>query len=100
MADKREFLKDLPVQNKDNFRIYHEMNHAVSASKPRAMNIQHKNSIYPTTSDTPLEQRIVNEGKPQVLLKYLSIRGGQYSSQSQGRNPAKRKKTNGVKVQQ
>lgn len=98
MADKREFLKDLPVQNKDNFRIYHEENKSVSTPRPKTMNMSHKNSIYPTTSDTRLEQRIVNEGKPQVLLKYLSIRGGQYSSQSQGRNPAKRKKTNGVKV--
>lgn len=99
MGDRGGFLQNLPTQNKDNFRIYHEGKPINNINSKQ--NAQHKNSIYPTTSDTPLEQRIVNEPKPQVTLKYLRIRGSQYSSltQSSERTSAKRKRTNGAKAQ-
>jgi len=93
----KQFLKDLPAQNKDNFKVYHQ----TPSCSQKTINTQHRNSIYPTTSDTQLGQRIVNESKPQVTLKYLRVRGGQFNSLSQNeRNPAKRKRTNGAKVQQ
>lgn len=93
-------LKDLPVHNKNNFKIYHEPDQNTATPRSKITNMPHRNSIYPTTSETQHEQRIVNEAKPQVLLKYLSIRGGQYRSQSHGKNSAKRKKVNGVKAPQ
>lgn len=93
------FLDNLPTKNKDNFRIYNEEKPGNSNSK-QSSDIQRKKSNYPTTSDTPSEQRIVNESKPQVTLKYLRFRGNQYNSSSQSeRNPAKRKRLNCVKAQ-
>lgn len=102
MAERKGFLHDLPAQNKDNFKIYHE-NEGGRPGFPRQKNINnmlHKLSIYPSTPDTPLEQKIVNESKPQPTLNYLRVRGGQYNNlEHNDRNPAKRKKTIGVKAQ-
>lgn len=75
------------TKNKDNFRIYHEENRNNVAPK-QSLSTQERNSIYLQTSDIPLEQRIVNEAKPQVTLRYLHHR--QHSSQT---DHGKRKKT-------
>lgn len=88
--EDRGFLKDLPIISDDSFRI----------STNSSSNIPRKNSIYPTTQDIPIEQRIVNEPKPQVTLNYLRVRGGQYKRLSQSeRNHAKRKRINCAKAQ-
>lgn len=94
MSEKKRFLKEFPAQNKDNFRIYHEKESiANDAARRQANDINHKNSIYPTTPDVEVEQKIVNEPRPQVTLRYLSVRGKQYNLQTQsGRQPMKRKK--------
>lgn len=99
MSEKKRFLKDFPAQNKDNFKIYHEAD-KLSSEPIRKQDVCHKNSIYPTTPDVTLDQKIVNEPRPQVTLRYLDVRGKQYSLQSQsGRQPIKRKKTsNSAKV--
>lgn len=81
MADKRSFLSDLPVQNKDNFKIYLG-DYQYSGHSKQSLAIQQRNSIYPTTPDTPAGDKIVNESKPQVTLKYLRVRGEQYSKLS------------------
>lgn len=100
MSSENLVFDDFPAQDKNNFRIYHEKdNSAPPAPTGQNLNIPYRNSIYPTTPDTPLEQRIVNEPKPQVTLKYQNIRGKQFSQQSQsGRYPTKRKKTSGTKA--
>lgn len=99
MDEKRGFLKDLPIQNKDSFKIYHEGNGNTRGSRQSQFAYtQHRSSIYPTTPDTVQELRIVNETKPQVTLNYLRVRGGQINSQSQSDKPAKRKKTMRVKA--
>lgn len=94
MSEKKRFLKEFPAQNKDNFRIYHEKDANGNGAASRQVNdISHKNSIYPTTPDIEIEQKIVNEPRPQVTLRYLNVRGKQYSLQTQsGRQPMKRKK--------
>lgn len=95
----RKKLDPFPVTNKDNFRIYHE-----SPINPVQKHYIQKSSIYITTSDIPVEQKIVNEPKPQVTLRYLTIRGKQYCLQSaqKAANSAKKRRLTaiiGAKVQ-
>lgn len=101
-AENKKFLEDLPTQNKDNFKIYHDS--ATSAFNTKQTGLHPPRILLCTTpSDTTRDARdlIVNERKPEVTSKYLLVRSGQYSNQSQTeRNMAKRKRSNGVKVQQ
>lgn len=94
----RKRLDPFPVTNKDNFRIYHE-----GPIHPIERHYVQKSSIYMTSSDIPVERKIVNEPKPQVTLRYLTVRGKQYSLQSaqKAANSAKKRKltaTNGSKL--
>lgn len=86
-------LEPFPAVNKDNFKIYHENKGPIY---PVAKSYMQKNSIYLTTPDVPIEQKIVNEPKPQVTLRYLTIRGKQYSLQSaqKSTNSAKKRRIN------
>lgn len=95
--NNRDFIKDLPIENEENFKIYHDHG-SIKPRPPSAYNFQRKNSIYLTTPDVSVEpvKAIINEPKPQVTLKYLRVRSGQFSTQSScDKNPAKRSKTNG-----
>lgn len=98
MDNKYDFLKDLPVRNEENFKVYHNDLGNRQRAQINSSSIQSRNSIYLTAPNMPAEpvRAIVNEPKPQVTLKYLRVRGGQFSSQSQScnRNPVKRSKTN------
>lgn len=87
-------FKDFPVQDKNNFRIYHEDHKEDDWPPPKPSEVRpSRNSIYLTTPDTPLEQKIVNEPKPQITIRYQTVRGKQFNGQSQsGKHPTKKKK--------
>lgn len=82
MCPPKDRLEQFPAVNRDNFKCFHEQPIIFPIQKN---NVQ-KESIYSTLPDAPLEQRIVNERKPQVTLRYLTVKnaGGaeQYSLQS------------------
>lgn len=95
--NNRDFIKDLPIEDEENFKIYHDSASYKPKPSPSANNFQRKSSIYLTTPDVSDEpvRAIINEPKPQVTLKYLRVRSGQFGTQSScDRNPAKRSKTN------
>lgn len=79
----RPVLEKFPAKNKDNFRCYHDQ----QVIYPIERNNVQRGSIYSTLPDPPLEQRIVNEPKPQPTLRYLTIRGKQYSLQTTSQRP-------------
>ena len=62
-------FEKFPAVSKDNFKLYHEPGGKINVVEK---NFMQKGSIYPSTPDTPLEQKIVNEPKPQVTLRYLT----------------------------
>lgn len=92
VGDNLNPLEDLPVHNKDNFRVYHDSNN--DSAKFQIKPAVKQRSIYPTISDIPKEPKIVNEPKPEVTLRYLRVRGDQYGpmAREDEKNPAKRKR--------
>lgn len=95
MVDRKPFLHDLPCIDKNNFRIYHDPEYAANR-EPRRFEIQHKSPNYPlNVREVQPPEKIYNQPKPQILLKYLSRRGPQYESAQSGSSriqTAKRKK--------
>lgn len=85
-------LYNLPVHNKDNFRVYHD--DKSDSAKIHSRSAIRQRSIYPTVPDIPTEPRIVNEPRPEVTLRYLRVRGEQYGlkAKDEDKNPAKRKR--------
>lgn len=69
MTERASFLDNLPAKNKDNFKVYHDPNY--KPGPPKQSFGYTRKSIYVATPDAPLEQRIVNEPKPQALIKYI-----------------------------
>jgi hypothetical protein len=81
---------EFPAKHKDSFRCFHQQ----EIIYPVAKNNVQKGSIYSTLPDHTVEQKILNEPKPQVTLRYLTIRGKQYSLQKaqKAASSAKRRK--------
>jgi hypothetical protein len=72
------FDNDFPAINNDSLRCFKQRD----IIYPEVKNNVQRGSIYSTLPDqSPLEGRIVNEQKPQITLRYLTIRGKQYSLQ-------------------
>lgn len=75
---KVRVFREFPAVNKDNFKKYHQPDEPIHVIE---RNYMQRQSIYPTTSETTLEQRIVNDAKPQVTLRYMCVRGKQYKKE-------------------
>lgn len=76
-SDKKICFQAFPAVSKENFKVYHQtddIDYYATNHRP----ISQPHSIYPTTSDSPYERKIVNCPKPQVDFRYLTIRGKQY----------------------
>lgn len=71
LTERKRVLEDLPVHDKNNFRIYHEQSGDNKFKKSLTIN---QRSIYPTTPDVSAELRIVNQPKPEPTLRYLKSR--------------------------
>lgn len=89
LKDLSEIFKEFPVHNKDNFKVYLDDQY-VSGNKERS-GLRRNYSMYPTTTDTSNDDKIINEPKPEITLRYLNIRGNSYCLEKSGIN--KKKKT-------
>lgn len=90
-AKRVNVFQEFPAVSKDNFKVYHEPDGTIDVVQRNTMQ---KTSIYAATPDTPLEQKIVNEPKPQATLRYIDVRGKQFRLQAQkATNSAKKRRT-------
>lgn len=82
-------IDNLPARNKNNFKLYHDPNFKSGPPKLTFTAFTKRKSVYAAAPDRPLEQKIVNEPKPQVLIKYMKFKKKNTSS-SQASNASRR----------